>query len=636
MFLGSHNSMMLSTVSVVNFMKEWELRVLILFSITLQILLVMLSNRRKYICRIWIRIILWSAYLLADWVATVALGVISKNTIDEYTEGRNAEDQLFWFWAQFFLVHLGGSDSITAYSQEDNELWLRHFVGMVIQTGLAFYILLVAFPSSSWLPNLSVLIFMVGVIKCGERIWALRSAHKNPIPIDHSSLDEKNLIPEAYNLFQTFKRLFADIILSFQDLDRSRSCLQKSSPRNAFRVVEIELGFTFDMLYTKTSQLYNSGAIVLRLVTFLLTSFALLAFLFLCDKCEYKMFDLAVTYLFLSVAICLEIYSVFVLLNSDWIANWLSSHVSTCTVLRRWYDWQANKRRDNQGVCLRMQKVLRRIQKLLQIDNLLEKHRHKTYVDVSSELEDLIFDELKHKESCDPASGPAVCWNRQGSFTLEKCGYFSGGEFDRRILLGERDFGRRILLWHIATDICYCLEWDDNPNNVSATSPDRKKADHSKHISNYMLYLLVSCPFMLPIGIGMIRFRDTCAEAREFLGERNLKYGKAKACKKLLQVNTEVLPAKVKGDRSKSVLFDACLTAKSLLAKKENRWNIISGVWVEMLAYAASHCRGNHHARQLRKGGELLTHVWLLMAHLGITEQFQISQGHARAKLIVK
>ncbi|CAA2982436.1 Hypothetical predicted protein [Olea europaea subsp. europaea] len=346
----------------------------------------MLGNRRKYICRIWIRIILWSAYLLADWVATVALGVISKNTIDEYTEGRNAEDQLFWFWAQFFLVHLGGSDSITAYSQEDNELWLRHFVGMVIQTGLAFYILLVAFPSSSWLPNLSVLIFMVGVIKCGERIWALRSAHsenfrdsmltepdsgpnyakfmeeftlkkaegfyveaaeviENPVQIGQSPLDQKNLIPEAYNLFQTFKRLFADIILSFQDLDKSRSCLQQSTPGNAFHAVEIELGFIFDVLYTKTSQVSNLGAIALRLVTFLLTSFALLAFLFLCDKRKYQMFDLAVTYLLLSVAICLEIYSVFVLLNSDWTANWLSRRVSTCTSLVDWWcKRQANKR----------------------------------------------------------------------------------------------------------------------------------------------------------------------------------------------------------------------------------------------------------------------------------------------------
>ncbi|TKY64268.1 DUF594 family protein [Spatholobus suberectus] len=66
-------------------------------------------------------------------------------------------------------------------------------------------------------------------------------------------------------------------------------------------------------------------------------------------------------------------------------------------------------------------------------------------------------------------------------------------------------------------------------------------------------------------------------------------------------------------------------------------WELITQVWVEMLGYAAaSHCQGIHHAQQLRHGGELLTHVCLLMAHLGITDQFQISKGYARKKLIRK
>ncbi|KAL2543174.1 Protein of unknown function (DUF594) [Abeliophyllum distichum] len=676
--------------SVIEFLTKWEVRVLILFSLTLQILLIALGNRRKYICRIWIRIILWSAYLLANSVATIGLGIISKNTLDE--GGRNVEDplnQLFWFWAQFLLLHLGGPDTITAYSQEEKGVWLRHLVGLVIQTGLAFYILLVALPGSSWLPILSIFIFIAGVIKYGERILALRSGEnfqdsmltepdpgpnyakfmeeftlkkaegfyveaaeviEIPVPTHHSFPDDKGkLIPEAYDLFQTFKPLFAHIILSFQDRDSSRSYFQNLTPKNAFDVVEVELGFTFDVLYTKTSQVYNMGAIVLRFLTFLFTCFALVAFLCLCDRSKYRKFDLAITYVLLVVAICLEMYSVCVLLNSDWTVNWLSRRTSTFTsIIGWWYKQQANKQRwsrkmaqhnlidlclrVNPGVCLRMQKLLRRIQKLLQIDNFLEKHRHKTYVDVSPELKDLIFQELNKYTRIDDCD-PAVLWNRRGSFTLEKYVHLSLG------WTKEGEFDQRILLWHIATDICYFLEWGDDPNNVSTTSIERKQiSDHSKHISDYMLYLLVACPFMLPIGIGMIRFRDTCAEAKEFLGERNLTSGKTKAktCKKLLQVNTEVPPAKVKGDRSKSVLFDACLLAKSLLAEKEYRWKIISEVWVEMLAYASTHCRGNHHARQLRKGGEFLTHVWLLMAHLGITEQFQISQGHARAKLIVK
>ena len=107
----------------------------------------------------------------------------------------------------------------------------------------------------------------------------------------------------------------------------------------------------------------------------------------------------------------------------------------------------------------------------------------------------------------------------------------------------------------------------------------------------------------------------------------------------LLQVNTKIPSSKVKEDRRRYVLFDACRLAKSLQSlatTKEwddaKKWELICHVWVEMLSYAASHCQWNHHAQQLTQGGELLTYVWLLMAHLGITEQFQSLQGHERAK----
>lgn len=51
---------------------------------------------------------------------------------------------------------------------------------------------------------------------------------------------------------------------------------------------------------------------------------------------------------------------------------------------------------------------------------------------------------------------------------------------------------------------------------------------------------------------------------------------------------------------------------------------MIANVWLEMLGYAANLCGGTNHARQLSKGGELLTHVWLLMVHLGLSDHFEI------------
>ncbi|OAY64802.1 hypothetical protein ACMD2_17915, partial [Ananas comosus] len=103
----------------------------------------------------------------------------------------------------------------------------------------------------------------------------------------------------------------------------------------------------------------------------------------------------------------------------------------------------------------------------------------------------------------------------------------------------------------------------------------------------------------------------------------------------LLQVKIYVPPAAVNGDRSKSVLFNACILSKKLGPMGERKWEVMSAVWAEMLAYTACHCQAREHARQLSHGGELITVVWLLMEHLGLGRLYQIQAGDARAKLIV-
>jgi hypothetical protein len=58
----------------------------------------------------------------------------------------------------------------------------------------------------------------------------------------------------------------------------------------------------------------------------------------------------------------------------------------------------------------------------------------------------------------------------------------------------------------------------------------------------------------------------------------------------------------------------------------ENRWEMINEVWIEMLVYAAAHCPWKEHTQQLRRGGELLTHVCFLMLHLGLSEQYEFKE----------
>lgn len=682
--------------SVRKLWNDWELRVMVLISLFLQSILILIGNRRKHSTSNMVRIVLWLAYLSADSVATVSLGILANNQEDNNSAAGDSEKPTNFviaaFWAPFLLLHLGGPDTITAYSLEDNELWPRHLLGLVVQVVVAFYVFLRAW-SSRVMNFLAIPMFIVGIIKFGERTWVLMSAssehfresmlpHPDPGPNyarymeeysskkaegyrveagvfieapivgDHfsdsqdiDSTQSSALLNKAYTFFKTFKRLCADLILSFHDIVNSQSFFQNRNAEQAFQVIELELGFMYDVFYTKALLVYSFIGGILRCITLSFTVSVFVAFSLITEKHAYMQVDVIITYILLVGAIFLEIYALVILISSDWTNLWLSKHknrvvdllhtaVSSIALVKRktWSNTLAQYNLINFCLKQRPPKCIL-IQKVLFIDSLLEKYRYQDLLkDVSNEyLKKLIFEQLKEKSR--KASNFEACKQlcaRRGGWVLDKLecrdkliGWaISGVEFDQSILL-----------WHIATDLCYYS--DVNRNYVPS-----RNCEASKQLSNYMLYLLVMRPFMLPNGIGEIRFRDTCAEAEEFFTERKSISDAKKACTLLLKVSTDILPSKVKGDRSKSVLFDACRLAKALQSQEAkvnwDKWMLMSQVWVEMLSYAANQCRWSGHAQQLRRGGELLTHVWLLMAHLGLTEQFQISEGHVRAKLIVQ
>ncbi|GMY34756.1 hypothetical protein FCV25MIE_29998 [Fagus crenata] len=700
-------------------LNEWEIQALVMVSLSLQIILFVLGNRRKYSTSDKLSVILWIAYLSADWSATVSLSVLSNNAGNIGDNNIDPKFVITAFWAPFFLLHLGGPDTITAYSLEDNELWRRHSLTLVIQVVVAVYVFLRAWTKTA-LNFLAVPMFIPGIIKIWERIWVLRSASsenfkasmlRRPDPgpnyarymEEYSSKKDEGfdvksgkfseapvvgylsftapenvMIPDAATLqdafifFKTFKQLFADLILSIQDKVNSQSFFQKASCYEAFKVIEVELGFMFDVFYTKAFKVYSLKGCLLRLISFSSTVSVLLAF-FIMKKNAFSTADVIITYILLVGAIFLEIYAVLVLLTSDWTMLWLSKHKnSVVDFLYRIISsipLPGNKRWSNSmgqynliTYCLKEKPAkCSVIQKFFCMYELLEKNRYQDSAEVSMDLKELIFEQLrdKSKSASDLKACKELCASR-GDRVLKnakcddcrsrekqkthkeveldnvlqnaKCIYEISKE--NRTTLEQsvdEEFDQSILLWHIATNLCYHSDWNTSPNSVNFSN-----CKASKLLSDYMLYLLVLRPFMLPNGIEQIRFQDTCAEAIEFFEERKSVCVGDQARIILLEVSTEIPPSKVKGDRSKSVLFEGCRLAKSLRCLEiEKKWELISHVWVEMLCYAASKCRWNHHAQQLTRGGELLTHVWLLMAHLGITEQFQISKGHARAKLIV-
>nr|XP_023906176.1 uncharacterized protein LOC112017951 [Quercus suber] len=253
---------------------NWELQVLVLVSLTLQLSLLHLGSTRRYSAKTWIRMVLWFSYLSADSVATVALGVISNdqgNSCD--CNDPQSQNELTAFWASFLLLHLGDRDTITAYAVQDNELWLRHLLGLVAQFGVALYIFLVSW-KANWLSFLTILMFLRGFIKFAERTWVMRLANYDPSFMRpgrrHKVLDKitdklkKHLVfrrliasrdvnytgediqKDAFRLFKIYRCLFLNqkVIISYRILFHNSTIFLDSQA--AWKTIEVELGYAYD------------------------------------------------------------------------------------------------------------------------------------------------------------------------------------------------------------------------------------------------------------------------------------------------------------------------------------------------------------------------------------------------------
>ncbi|KAK9062878.1 hypothetical protein SSX86_020068 [Deinandra increscens subsp. villosa] len=648
---------------------EHGLQALILVSLVLQIILHVLGNLRKHNPRTLIRTAtLWSVYNLAYAVVPAALTISAQSTSDVSAR------ELMSFWASLFLLDLGGPDNFTAYSSEDNELWLRHLMFMVTQSVLALYVILLSFPGRSHLPLLSVVIYAIGVIKCFGRVQALRfgsSEHlrgsllgpADPGPDYAKFMEEFRLkksqgfivkvdeladhirqvvnvdpesgskeILESYRLFKIFEPLFVDLILTYEERDISTSYFKRLDSCQAFRAVEIELGFAYDKFYTKANVIYTYKGLLFHATSVFLSLFVLVGFYFISDISQYPVIDVYITYLVTASYVSKELFALVTMVRSDWTDLWLNQHNLTRNILKFECLKQPTKQRwsnaiaqlDLLSVALE-EKPARalRIQVLFGVEEYLETQRYERYAEVSANLKDMIYSQFKQlmSSNCNKPS------------CIHKGGYSLHQNNCSKLLWSIHDveFDRSILIWHIATSLCYYSDIDDQ-SGVNRIE--------SNHMSKYLLNLLVSYPEMLPKGIGMIRYRDTCADAKRFFQNKGAGDNKVEAYINLLKVVDhckEVLPSEVTGDRSKTALFDGVRLAKDLMemSSSEHMWKVVSQVWIEILGHAAANCRAVHHSQQLGRGGQLLTHVWLLMANLGLTEHFQVSQGHARAKLNV-
>ncbi|KAJ4777357.1 hypothetical protein LUZ62_061614 [Rhynchospora pubera] len=186
----------------------------------------------------------------------------------------------------------------------------------------------------------------------------------------------------------------------------------------------------------------------------------------------------------------------------------------------------------------------------------------------------------------------------------------------------EETFEQSIMLWHMVTDICYFVT-----NNAPENSEQGQMREALYRLSNYMMYLLMERPSMMPPGIAEITMEETIFEC-SFLCDNIRRDNEQVRCYLYFELMREPT-ANVRcgpGDDSRSVIASVRLLLDMLREvgekSEERKWEVIRDAWMEMLTYAAVHCAQTEHARGVSRGGELLTHYWLLMAHYGIMDEY--------------
>ncbi|XP_030523408.2 uncharacterized protein LOC115736056 [Rhodamnia argentea] len=604
--------------------EAWSIQLLVLSGLVFQITLAILGGRRRYMTGLVIRFVVWSSYLLATYVATLALSKLTVIRVHDPEKPKH-ETELEALLAPLLLMQLGNPDSITAYSVEDDRLGIRKVLNFVFSVGFVVWILIRCWATSA-AASLYFPIFVAGTIKYGETIRALKSVYSQNMSITLKNIDEEKNIPKliqdlptnipgldifvkAYYRFNTLKPHLENWLYHPMFMSHPWTSIEEYNAENAYLTTAIELGFMYDVLYTKGPVLYTRLGIMLRLISFFSLVSTLSGFAGIFQNSFLLDMYVAYTYALLIGVTVLEIYQILILPFSDWAIVRIVEHCRkpmVSTLLPFLVKMSMKKKRSTGMIgqfnmlefCLDKKwskciKVLRFVGQEEQFKRSWKSTREA----INTNLKELLLEGIKDLER---KRGVKPFTNR-GRWTLEL--HNSWDELGWSI---EMAFDRSIITWHIATDICYHLNFQDTKNCLG-----------SKLLSDYMMYLLAIRPYVLSLTTYEITFQRAYSKVKKFL-EVSISGNRDSALEKLSADHLQEFDSEPgMGDiifKKWHVLEEAQRLA-GLLNKMNDPWKLISSVWVEIVCYTAYNCRIYNHAKLLRQGGDILTHVWLLLAH---------------------
>jgi hypothetical protein len=144
------------------------------------------------------------------------------------------------------------------------------------------------------------------------------------------------------------------------------------------------------------------------------------------------------------------------------------------------------------------------------------------------------------------------------------------------------------------------------------------------------MHLIAFAPDLLPdhSSISESILGQSIDEAGKLLKESKetkIKGSKGKKmksrCEALMKINTDDCV----GDETKLVEQGVHLARllTDRLSDSTSRWKVLSDFWAEMMLYVSPSDDAREHLEVLARGGEFITHLWVLLTHAGV-----LRRGH--------
>ncbi|KAF5730281.1 hypothetical protein HS088_TW20G00654 [Tripterygium wilfordii] len=411
-------------------------------------------------------------------------------------------------------------------------------------------------------------------------------------------------------------------------LTRSGLLAYGSDYERPFRVIEVELAFLQDFLYTKYPIIFRRGLPIYKIIELIIFMVGCCVatselknyqapdgYLSLHTGAGWRI-DVVVTTAMIWVIFLTEIMELLFILFSNWTKMTLISDYV------RKPAWQKNKFVEKviEFICNRQ--WLSPWGRVLGQYSLLESFDHNPskflYNSFTAAFMDIPCNGQKERT---PIKLPVEV-KQQVSHTLNLTG--------RRVANGFTSLNRNgvahklgwacklespvhvIMVWHIATTLC------EIDSSIGANPEVQREKDFvvAASLSKYCAYLVGFCPRLLPVHAYSAKFifDQVVCEAREDLN----------GCYSMKSRYDEMILLAERDPEESTIMRRGAVLGKRLMEIIEDspqRWKILAEFWAELMLFLAISGDETAHAEHLVKGGEFVTHLWVLLQHAGVLEQ---------------